>query len=416
MMTNPLPNETEVSFTERCHADLGTGMETDDKQAQCFQQWRSVRGETPIERKAIQRFSNDQFMRVRDVPIFAEHTTRDRDGDVVVYDRNALAAIAQRCNDRIHDTGDFSPITDGHTPDKAQAAAGAAMPDVLGYSGPYRLGKIGNKTPRWAIFTDEWWHREDADRLRKLRRRSPEVWLEERMEDRFFDPIAALGAETPRLDMGMTRFARRFDGQVVEKYTATFPGAMTVSPKSDDLNKKKKYGVNPWVAAGLGALAGSALKSCPPCPGQGRFRTSYEAGADISEGSAIGVLNVSDWVRRHLPNKHPSDAGLGRLLSSQGVPTALVPQSIAEVRKDLELGPRKYDCGEDHEHSEDYASEGVKKAATGFKKAATDVAGAAAQRAGQHAGRAAVGAGKALARSGVKKVSGAARKLGSLVR
>ena len=329
----------QIDYTEQCHQSLpGT---TDEKQSQCFQKWRESRGDTPLESRTASRFGNG-FTQVRDVPVFAEHTTRDRNGDTVVYDRNALSAIAQRCNDRIDDTGDYAPITDGHTPDKDQLSMGASMPEVLGYSGPYRLGKIGNKNPRWAIFADEWWHNEDVTKLRKLRRRSPEVWLEDRMEDRFFDPIAALGAETPRLDMGMTRYAR-IGGRLVEKYTAASPSAFNVSPIEEvDVENKDDYAMNPWIAAGLGAVVGRELKQCPPCPGQGNWRTAYAAGEEVAEGSAVGVMNAVDWVRKNLPDKHPSDKGLSRLLRAQGVPEAMIPQSLAEARAELSEDADKY--------------------------------------------------------------------------
>lgn len=195
--------------------------ETDRRNAVCLQMCRDAGFDGP------QQFSREDFHVVRDVPVFAEHTTKDKHGNLVVYDRNALEAIAERCNHRIQDTGDFPPITEGHTPTREEIAQGAKMPPVLGYAGNFRLGMIGNKNPRWAIFCDEYQHQEDVQKLRKLRRRSPEVWLEERMEDRFFDPIAALGAETPRLDMGMARFGRHHDGREVEKYSASFAGPMS---------------------------------------------------------------------------------------------------------------------------------------------------------------------------------------------
>ena len=323
----------QLEYTEQCHAALpGT---TDDKQSSCFNQWRQTQGDSPLESRTASRFSNG-FTQVRDVPVFAEHTTKDRQGNTVVYDRNALAAITKRCNDRIEDTGDYSPITDGHTPDKDQLSMGASMPEVLGYSGPYRMGKTN---PRWAIFADEWWHDEDVPKLRKLRRRSPEVWLEDRMEDRFFDPIAALGAETPRLDMGMTRYARVGD-RVVEKYTAAAPSAFTVAPLEEvEMDKNSAgsddYAMNPWVAAGLGALVGRSLKNCPPCPGQGNWRTAYAAGEEICEGCAVGVMNTVDWIRTNLPDMHPSDSGLAKLLAAQGVPEGMLEQAIPEVRKEL---------------------------------------------------------------------------------
>lgn len=342
----PQPNESQADFADRCHVSMGDGHSTDSKNAVCFQTWRMHKGEDALDQTAVQRFSNGDFVQVKDVPVFTEHTTTDRDGNMVVYDRNALEAIADRCNERIEDTGDFSPITDGHTPDREASERGVPMPEVLGYAGPYRLGRVGNKKPRWAIFADEWWHKDDVQKLKKLRRRSPEVWLEERMEDRFFDPIAALGAETPRLDMGMTRFARTGDGREVAKYTAAAPSAFSVDIK-DEIEVgdggKQDYGVNPWLAAGMGALAGNMLKKCPPCPGDTGFR-SYQASCcdDDSdhdtdhknyqgeEGMALSpddVQNIVDaieqldwvtWVKDQMANEPQPSVEQNQLAPDQG--------------------------------------------------------------------------------------------------
>ena len=239
--TIPAQSESQTDFIARYHTEMAAEIpEVDRRDSSAYERWRESRGVDDVERRAAERFSADEFQHVRNVSVFAEHTTKDHEGNLVVYDRSALQAITDRCNHRIADTGDFPPITSGHTPDKDQMSRGAAMPDVLGYSGPFRLGMIGNKDPRWAIFCDEWHHKDEVERLRKLRRRSPEVWLEEKMEDRFLDPIAALGAETPRLDMGLTRFGRTADGRIVEKYTAVSPGPASSFIKSDKYESQTK--------------------------------------------------------------------------------------------------------------------------------------------------------------------------------
>lgn len=243
-MPIPTPNagESQAQFVSRCHEALADEFpETDQRNAVCFQAWREgTEGGGVLERKAVERFSAQEFEHIRDVPVFTEHTTRGRDGKAVVYDKAALTSIVQRCNERIADTGDFPPLVEGHTPDKEAMSHGVRMPDVLGYSGPFKLGQIGNNNPRWAIFQDEWHHHEDRERLRKLRRRSPEVWLDGGMEERFIDPVACLGAQTPRLDMGLTRLCLTADGRTVEKYNATFPGPANVFVPTDDLSDKDK--------------------------------------------------------------------------------------------------------------------------------------------------------------------------------
>lgn len=181
--------------------------------------------------QARKRFPADQFRRSPGVCVFAEHEAEDEgdDGETIrtKYDREALEKIVNACNDRIAETGDFAVLTAGHTPSKNELAAGRKQPEVLGFVGPYRLGKIGNKNPKYAIFADEWHFADEAKRLQRLPRRSVELWMHDQPNARFFDPIAALGAETPRLDLGI-RFALSPEGRRVVKYSAVAPsGANT---------------------------------------------------------------------------------------------------------------------------------------------------------------------------------------------
>jgi hypothetical protein len=105
---------------------------------------------------------------------------------------------------------------------------------------------IGNVKPRWALFCDEYHAVESKPKLQTLHRRSPEVWAN--AEKPFYDPCAALGAETPRLDMGTTVpycnegfwLAVGDDGAEVERYSMAggvpaFPSAGNVSPPQTDV-------------------------------------------------------------------------------------------------------------------------------------------------------------------------------------
>jgi len=229
----PLPNESESDFIVRFHKVNGATIpDTDARQRAAVTAWRAAKGIGPLEQRALETFPDSDFVHVRDVPVFAQHEVEaGADGKPSHYDRAALQAIVERCNYRIADTGDFSGLSDGHTPDAEELSRGADMPDLLGFAGPFRMGMIGKENPRWAIFADEHHFREEAERVRKNPRRSPEVWLSPRMEDRFFDPIAALGVEAPRLDMGSTRYCRTSSGRIVQKYSASaFPGAMNCAP------------------------------------------------------------------------------------------------------------------------------------------------------------------------------------------
>ncbi len=266
---SPEPDESLEDFASRVHDALDSDVPASERQELAFKAWDEAHGD-PLEEMGVgSPFPRDKFTRVRNVPIFAEHTTTGRDGKLMVYDRAALAAIAERCNGRIKDTGDFAPITAGHTPDKDQLASGMEQPPVLGYAGPFRLGRIGNQKQRWAIFADEWRANNELQRFERLRRRSPEVWLEERMEDRILDPIAALGAETPRLDLGLTKLCRTSDGREVAKYQM-YPGASNVSVPGWGKDKKQappsapatpgENGTMAYKAAALRAMRDAVLK------------------------------------------------------------------------------------------------------------------------------------------------------------
>jgi hypothetical protein len=222
----PHPEETENEFIVRAHNELADSIpDTDQRNATVFDLWRQHNGHGPLEKKAYSTFDDDRFEHVRDIPVFKEHEYVDRHGETQKYGLEELLAVCDRCNERIDDTGNFAVLSEGHTPTRDQLTKGAKNPPALGFAGPFRLGQIGNRNPRWAIFSDEHWFRDSAKYRQQLPTRSPEVWLNTDMRQRFFDPIAALGSETPRLDMGV-RFARLESGEEVEKYSsaAVAPG------------------------------------------------------------------------------------------------------------------------------------------------------------------------------------------------
>ncbi len=183
-----------------------------------FQAWRESGVESALQQKARESLASvvecdpgqvERYYRCRpNRPIFPEHETRDATGQVQRYDREALAAIVDRCNRRIMDTGDLAAMSAGHTPDFEQKSKGMQMPDLVGFTGPFRMGLIGDQQPKWCIFADEHIFNDEYSRVQKMPRRSPEVWLAPKMSDRVMDPIAVLGSEPPRLDTGVGRFSR----------------------------------------------------------------------------------------------------------------------------------------------------------------------------------------------------------------
>ncbi len=190
-------------------------------------------------------FDDAEFLNIPDVPVFAEHETVAGNGRQIKFAQPQLEAVMNRNNQRINETGDYPALTLGHTPGPEQRSTGAPMPEVVGFAGPFKIGKIGRpgQRQRYAILADFHVFRKDADKVRKHPRRSPELWLEEKYEDMFLDPIALLGAEAPRLDLGLLYARQNDSGVTVEKYAASMASAgNTFIPSHGD---EKKYESEP---------------------------------------------------------------------------------------------------------------------------------------------------------------------------
>jgi hypothetical protein len=211
---------------------------------------------------------SDEFHVVQNVPVFPEHQTQSRDGRWLVFDYANLKKVCDNCNRRIAATGDYAAITIGHTADPAAVRAGKAKnPAIVGFAGPFRMGLLGRPGfQRWCIlavfriFRDKW------AEVRTYPRRSPELWLMPTYEEMFLDPIALLGAETPRIDMGLLYAAELHGSPVlVEKYAAvaTAPSAANVFVPSE------RY--------------------------QGE--TNMSASADEVAASVVNALDGLDWVQ-----------------------------------------------------------------------------------------------------------------------
>ena len=194
-------------------------------------------------------FPEEQFSVMTDVPVFTEHQTLSRDGRELKFGRKELEAITHRCNRRISQTGEYAAITIGHTPSPEAVKSGATMPDLVGFAGPFRLGVLGSEgeNQRYAILANFYIFKDEMQRVRKHPRRSPEVWLEDQYEEMFFDPIALLGSEAPRLDMGLTLYSairHEKETRQVEKYTASSavaPSAGNVFIPTHGEDEQQKY-------------------------------------------------------------------------------------------------------------------------------------------------------------------------------
>lgn len=183
-----------------------------------------------------EKFPADRFVTLPDQVIFAEHTTRLKNGQQVVYDRSVLEQIAANCNRRIQETGNYAAVCIGHT-----EGSGPAKP-LIGFAGPFRVQQHQN---RWVITADLHIFKDQVEQLKYYPRPSPEVWVPSDAFDPdriFLDPIAFLGAETPRLDLGMTFLycAQTAEGWMCEKYAAVFPSPGSVQVPSFDSSKTHK--------------------------------------------------------------------------------------------------------------------------------------------------------------------------------
>jgi len=235
--------------------------------------------------------SDERFVTIANVPVFAEHETwtreqKDLTGRVIKpsrrlkFGRQELQAVANRCNRRIEETGDYATIVIGHTPDPTLVALGRAeQPKIIGYAGPFKLGLIGKPgKQKYAILATVRIYREDWPQAERYPRRSAELWLEDRYEDMFLDPIALLGAETPRLDMGLLYSATLHRGgrpRVVERYSAVAPAMGNVFTPSE------KYGTTSPTST---ATAGAKTMALSP--------------EDISQiVDAISQTDVFQWAK-----------------------------------------------------------------------------------------------------------------------
>ena len=135
------------------------------------------------------------------IPVFKEH---ERNG--VVFDAEAMDDIADENNLRIADTGDYVPIVLRHNEDGKDSK-------LVGFAGPFIVGMFGNVNPVAAIFAEEFRIRkEDREEVSRYPRLSVELWAQKDTPNRgFFDPICLLGSETPHLDLGVQRYARKPD-------------------------------------------------------------------------------------------------------------------------------------------------------------------------------------------------------------
>jgi len=164
--------------------------------------------------------TGEEFYVYEDVPVLRAHV----DDDGVDYDEKLLTRITENNNRRIEDTDDYTPIVAWHTSDDGDPDKD---PPIIGYAGPFRMGKVGKRSKQPCIFA-RFRIPKDHHKIFKARpRRSVEIWPEKKPEDRWIDPIALLGAQTPRQDLGLIRYHRysKKPPEGVEKLRYQWDGA-----------------------------------------------------------------------------------------------------------------------------------------------------------------------------------------------
>ncbi len=309
-LPQPSPDESYEHFVIRAHREL-TPLCADpmERNELIWQAWEQARGVTTEEQIAQRTFPADRYTRHRNVCVFAEHSAVDGQGQPREYDLAAMVRVARGSNDRIADFDGFAPLCDGHTPGPGDPQQ--TQPDILGYAGPFRLGMIGRKKPRWAVFCDEWHQNDQLPRLSGKPRRSVELWTFANDPARmYFDPIAVLGAETPRLSLPVKYRRDLRDGVLVERYCFASPGASNTFLRKPVSNQpaaptdyeapgqpfdEKKHPRQGGKFAPKGTTSQPAAPTAPPGTSLGSGKRQLVNGArKIAAGTLVGGLAATN--------------------------------------------------------------------------------------------------------------------------
>lgn len=237
----PFANESIEKFTVRAHRELMDSIPNAyDRSCRVIELWRKANGPTEGEILRQKRFPSERFeLKPDPVCYFVEHDTVDRNKRRVSFRPDDLVEIIGHANNRILDRENFPAISLGHTSDDPEAT----KPDVGGFAGPYFLGMVGNKNPKWAIYSMETHNRQYSKALSERPRRSVELIRLRSTGEKFFDPIAALGSEVPRIPMP-TMYAASFDESAeVTRYSfSAYPGGSNTFVPSAMERKPERYG------------------------------------------------------------------------------------------------------------------------------------------------------------------------------
>ena len=222
----PERDELYSQFVPRAHGALMEQVPDPDRRNKLvWDSWARVHGD-PLGDRANEYFDSKHYKTVPNVCYFYEHSTIGSDGLPVRYSLKELSDIVDEHNARA-DTDSYSAIASKHT---MRGPVHESMePRVLGFAGPYRLGMVGTVEPKFAVFADEHHLRSEEQTLARKKRRSVEVNRFKSGRRPFFDPIAALGAEAPRLALPVARYSADEDPDVERYEFSSAPSALSGS-------------------------------------------------------------------------------------------------------------------------------------------------------------------------------------------
>ena len=158
----------------------------------------------------------------------------ERTGGKVKLTKARLDKIAGIQNQRIADTGDATPIIIGHT---RRHLLEKEQPPIAGYATRYETAKFLN-TNTWGLKATPWCKPEDKVLFERFPRRSCELWTDPDL----IDPISLLGANTPRLDLGLHQLSRDQALALSLGYSPRTPLTLEMSMADDTDNGGDKGG------------------------------------------------------------------------------------------------------------------------------------------------------------------------------
>jgi hypothetical protein len=218
----PEQGESYSAFVWRAHYSLLPSVPNpEQRNEKVWNAWENTYGD-PQSDRAEDYFPADKYQHAKNVPYFAEHVMPRKDGSSIVYDFNELSRIVDAANERC-DTDSYSAISSHHTDDKLKGPL--VEPAVVGYAGPYRLGMIGTNKPKWAVFADEHHENKYSQLFSGRRRRSVEVLRPKNGDPSYFDPIATLGSDSPRLPLPVARYES--NETEVERFRYSMPASFS---------------------------------------------------------------------------------------------------------------------------------------------------------------------------------------------